>query len=364
MLRWKAGALLVGAALTIVACGGGTAPTASGSAPASASKAPAAAGAASSVSPSAGSGSTSGKPTPVTLRLAWIPEGDAPPFALGKIKGFYKQEGLDVTIEPGKGSPVTAESVAQGHDTFGWVDTGSSITLISKGAPIKVIAVYQQQSPMSLIYLPPNKLDTPADLNGKDIYTAATSPEREMLPAVLAKGGLTMSDVHLQIFNPSEEASVLAKDPNGFVTGYDNADYPVIKAVSPNAEYRSYASFGVNIYNLGLVASLTEIKDHPGVVRRFVAASTKAWTYAVQHPNQASKDLVQLFPTETKLNAISSGFAVTKTLLYTPNSQGHPAGWMAPQDWQQSLQMMHQYGGVAQLKPADDYYTDQFIPQS
>ena len=59
----------------------------------------------------------------VSLRLNWYLGGLHTPFYYGKEKGFYKAEGIDLTINEGRGSANTVQVVAAGSDTFGLADS-------------------------------------------------------------------------------------------------------------------------------------------------------------------------------------------------------------------------------------------------
>src|SRR5215469_17263991 len=75
----------------------------------------------------------------VSLRLNWYLGGVHAPFFLGKERGFYKDAGLDLTINEGRGSANTAQVVAAGTDTFGLADSSSVMRLVSKDAPIRTV---------------------------------------------------------------------------------------------------------------------------------------------------------------------------------------------------------------------------------
>ena len=61
--------------------------------------------------------------TSVTLTLNWVPYGEHAPFYYGLKKGFYANDGIDLTIKSGTGSGNTIQQVAQQKTTFGWADT-------------------------------------------------------------------------------------------------------------------------------------------------------------------------------------------------------------------------------------------------
>src|SRR3954465_16034211 len=70
----------------------------------------------------------------VSLRLNWYFGGLHVPFYYGKERGFYKEEGIDLTINEGRGSANTVQVVAAGSDTFGLADSSTPISRSRKGA--------------------------------------------------------------------------------------------------------------------------------------------------------------------------------------------------------------------------------------
>ena len=55
----------------------------------------------------------------VTLLLNWYVYSEHAPFFLGKDKGFYEAEGIDLVIQEGRGSGASVQAVAAGSATFG-----------------------------------------------------------------------------------------------------------------------------------------------------------------------------------------------------------------------------------------------------
>ena len=86
----------------------------------------------------------------VQFRLNWILYGFHTPFYLGLERGFYKAEGIDLTIGEGQGSGRAVQTVGAKGDTFGLSDGGSVIGGASKGAPIRSVMAITNSSSNSL----------------------------------------------------------------------------------------------------------------------------------------------------------------------------------------------------------------------
>ena len=91
--------------------------------------------------------------TPVRFSLDWRWEGPAAPFAVALDKGYFKAEGLDVTIDPAAGSREPISRVASGTYDVGFGDVNSLVRFRDEnpGADIKAVMVVYDRPPFALI---------------------------------------------------------------------------------------------------------------------------------------------------------------------------------------------------------------------
>ena len=89
----------------------------------------------------------------VSLRLNWYLGGLHVPFYYGKDKGYYAAEGIDLTINEGRGSANTVQVVAAGSDTFGLADSSSVVLTASKGADVKSVMSLLNTTGFSVVSL-------------------------------------------------------------------------------------------------------------------------------------------------------------------------------------------------------------------
>src|ERR1051325_11772826 len=73
----------------------------------------------------------------VVLMLNWYVYSEHAPFFLGKERGFYDAENIDLEIQEGRGSAVTVQAVAAGSATFAYADVPTMIRAPTKGAPLQ-----------------------------------------------------------------------------------------------------------------------------------------------------------------------------------------------------------------------------------
>src|SRR5688500_19976467 len=105
----------------------------------------------------------------VSLRLNWYFGGLHVPFYYGKERGFFAAEGIDLTINEGRGSANTVQVVAAGSDTFGMADSSSVVLTAARGADVKSVMSLLNSTGFSVVSLAESKLKTPKDLEGKRV---------------------------------------------------------------------------------------------------------------------------------------------------------------------------------------------------
>ncbi len=133
----------------------------------------------------------------VTLMLNWYLYSEHAPFFLGKEKGFYAEEGIDLDIQEGRGSAVTAQAVAAKSATFGYIDVTTMIKAAAKGAPLKSTGVLFQVSPMSVMGFTEKNIKTPKDIIGKTVAVTPGDSMSQMWPLFLKVNNITADQVKI-----------------------------------------------------------------------------------------------------------------------------------------------------------------------
>src|SRR5436190_18306816 len=109
------------------------------------------------------------KQTPVRFALDWRFEGPAAPYFVAIDKGYYKAEGLDVSIDPGSGSVEGINRVASGAYEVGFADINSLVKYRDnpRNLPVKAVMMVYDTPAFSIVSLKKNGIAKPKDLEGK-----------------------------------------------------------------------------------------------------------------------------------------------------------------------------------------------------
>ena len=119
----------------------------------------------------------------VGFRLNWYLSGWMAPFYYGAQEGYYKAEGIDVTLHEGRGSGVTIQLIGAKTDMFGFADTSTMMVAITKDVPVKSVASILNINDAGVISLAGKGIKSAKDLEGRKIATTPGDSTTATFPA-------------------------------------------------------------------------------------------------------------------------------------------------------------------------------------
>jgi NitT/TauT family transport system substrate-binding protein len=298
----------------------------------------------------------------VSFRLNWYMGGAHAPFFLGKERGYYREAGIDLTINEGRGSANTAQVVAAGTDTFGLADSSSVMRLVSKDAPIRTVMSLLNVSAFGVISLAETGIQTPKDLEGKKLAITAGDALTQLFPAFAGFNKLDTSKITLVQIDPAGKiVALLEKRVDAILGGLDEQFF-IVKQKGFTPAGLSFAKNGANTVGLTILTQDATIAAKPDLVRRFVAATQRSWQAAKAEPDAAIAALLKAKP---GLDSDSQKSQLVTDLpnLFSPATEGKPIGWGALSDWEATEKLLKQYGNLETDKPATAFFTNDYLPK-
>ncbi|MFV0463152.1 MAG: ABC transporter substrate-binding protein [Nostocoides sp.] len=309
---------------------------------------------------SSGSAGSSGSPTSVTVTLNFLAGAPNSGFILAKEKGYYAEQGLDVKVQEGQGSNSTASLVAGGKSEFGYADGPSAITVASKGGALVNIGPILQTNGFSVMSLKKSGIASIKDLQGKSVALQPGTAQASLFDAVLAAADVPKSSVDIVNLDPSALVASLIQGKVDAITA--GADNQAVQLRDQGADINEvlYRDAGVPTIGLSMIASSTYAEQNPEVVKKFVAASLKGWSYAVQHQDETADVVAKAFPQGADAKAIKEQFAVDAQLICP--SADSKVGGTPESNWTATYDLMVKYLALPTDKPITDYYTNDYLP--
>jgi NitT/TauT family transport system substrate-binding protein len=291
--------------------------------------------------------------TQATLRLDWVPGPHHIGPVLAAQRGYYAQEGLDISVRPGRGSGSTVQVVAAGSDMFGFADAGAMALAIGKGAPVVMIANVTQLGPNGAITLD-QKMSSPKDLAGKTIGLVPGESAHVALLAVAKKHGIPESSFRIVTVEAASKTAALLTKKVDMIPGFRFGDFLRAYSQNPNVKIALFSDWGVNMLGNGYVVQTATLDKNPGLVRGFLRATLRGWQDALKDPKAGIDALVKEFP-DTNRNFVEMGLPLVFEHMHSQASKGKPLGWMAEEDWKTTLEVL-KGSGLEGDRPPSAFY--------
>jgi len=297
----------------------------------------------------------------VSLRLNWYLGGLHVPFYYGVDRGFYRQEGINLTINEGRGSANTVQVVGAGTDTFGLADSSSIINLVSKGGEIKSVMNILSSTGFSVVSVASAGIRTPKDIEGKTLAVSPGDPIRGLLEALAAYNKVDISKVKFVQVDPAAKVvTVLEKRADGLLGGADDQFFLLkYRGVEPHA--LRFADHGANIVGMAIFTGTNTIKTNPDLVRRFVRATKRAWEEAKKNPDSAVDVAMKVKP-DLNRQSTKDQMLVDFELMDSANVKGQ-TGFGHEKDWSQTIDLLRRFRGLETQLGWTAFHTNEFLPR-
>lgn len=291
----------------------------------------------------------------VSLRLPWFPSAQFAGSYVALDKGYFADEGLDVTINPGgfDVNPITL--VASGSDTFGLHDTNSLVFAAAEDIPLITAATFLQKHPGAIMALKSSGYETLDDLVGATIGFQEGGPW-QLTQAMLVKNGI--------------DPDSLNKIAVGFdLTPLFEGDIDLLTVFSTNepilAEMQGFETTVFVPYDYGVETSANALfttkeyfNENPDVVCGMVNAIAKGWQYALDNPQEAADIIVAVDPDNLDREKESLSLAAIEDDVRTPDAIANGIGSMSEERWQTVEDVLRQYGGLETDVDLKSVYTE------
>jgi len=275
----------------------------------------------------------------VSMQLGWLASNGILGEVVAKSKGYYGEEGIELSVTPGGPGVDGVASVAAGRAGVGQLSSSPSLMLArSAGVPVKAFAAGFQKHPFTYFSLANNPINTPQDMVGQTIATQPTAVI--LLRALLAKNGISEEDV--EIVNMGSDMNQLLTGQAAAVTGWQT-NTNALKILGEDRVDMMLWDAGIQLYANVYYTTDNMLRDHSDVLARFLTGSARGWGYARQNPEEAAEMLVGEYPI---LDLASELEAVGPVLGFSFNEVTQENGWAAMNEanWQAQLDIYSQLG--------------------
>lgn len=302
----------------------------------------------------------------VILMLNWYMYSEHAPFFLGKERGYYDAEGIELEIQEGRGSAVSVQATAAGSATFAYADVPTMIKAAAKGAPVRAVGVALQLSPMSVMGFADKNVKTPKDIIGKTIAFTPGDSMSQIWPLFLKKTGLKEDQYKSVSGDAQTKLNAVINGQADLLLGYVmDQNMKLQDATKKPVQVVRFADYGVNLISSGLITSKDTLAAKPDMVKRFLRATTKALEESEKNPEAAVDAMLKANSKSGQRDTLITGLKLTTALYHTDETKSQRPLRVTMKNVNESLDLLVQYGGLeaATRGKAEDWVTLDYLPQ-
>jgi NitT/TauT family transport system substrate-binding protein len=298
----------------------------------------------------------------IVLRTDFPPVPIHAGLFLAQVKGWWKEAGIDMEIQDGRGSTNTIQLVGAGQIDVAYVSLGPIMPAREAGMKIKSFAAVTHKSDLGLVYDPRKGIRTMKDLQGKTLLCFTGSTWTPFIEPFLKSAGLDPKTV-----------TILNIDVNAMWTSYQAGQGDGVLSIPPfgmalveaNRPSRAFlaADYGVPLLGYGLVAREETIAARAPVLAKVAQVVARAWNYIYEGHEEEAVEAIPKARPDVKLNPDVTRKALKfyKEYFYTPESTGKPLWLQQEREWSDALKTQESAGLIKAGHRIDEFYTNDVV---
>ncbi len=307
--------------------------------------------------------------TALRVTLDWRFEGPSAPFVHALDKGYFKAEGLDVTIDVGNGSRESIPRVASGTYDIGFGDVNSLVRFRDEnpGVDVKAFMMIYDRPPFAIIGRKSRGITADAkSLEGRKFGAPAADAAYAQWPIFRAVNKLDEKTMKFENVGFPVREPMLASGEVDAVFGFSMSSYINLKSRNVPVDdivVMLMSDYGVELYGNVFMVNAKVAAEKPEAVRAFVRALIKGLKDTVADPNTAVSAVL-------KRNDVAKRDVETERLkmvldqnVLTPYVKANGIGGIDKARFERALDQIGLTFTYKTKPKTEDIFTDAFLPK-
>jgi NitT/TauT family transport system substrate-binding protein len=305
--------------------------------------------------------------TAVRFALDWKFEGPSAPYFVALDKGYYKAEGLDVTIDSGPGSVAGIARVAAGTYPIGFFDINSLVRFQDQNPDKRVQAVLMvyNKPPFAIASLKKTGIAKPKDLEGKVLGAPPPDGAFAQWRAFVHENKIDASKVKIEGIGFPVREPMLADGKVDAITGFSfSMHFNLMQRGIKEEDIVTMlmADHGLVLYGNAIMVNPDYAKANPKVVQGFVRATIKGIIDTIKDPDSAIKTVMKRNDTGDEKVELARLKMSLRDNFVTPWVKENGIGGVDMARLAKSIDQIALTYDFKNRPKAEDIFTSEFLP--
>lgn len=305
--------------------------------------------------------------TDVKFALDWKFEGPSAPYFVALDKGYYKAEGLNVTIDSGPGSVAGIARVAAGTYPIGFFDINSLMKFRDQNPDkaVKGVLMVYDEPPFAIVSLKKTGITKPKDLEGKILGAPAPDGAFAQWKAFVKENGIDAEKVKIENIGFPVREPMLADGKVDAITGFSFSSFFNLRQKGVPADdivVMLMSKYGLVLYGNAIMVNPDFAKAHPEVVKGFVKATIKGIIDTAKDPKGAIKSVMKRNETADEAIELARLEMALKDNIVTDWVKANGIGDVDPARLAKSIDQVGITYDFKAKPTAADIFTSEYLP--
>ncbi len=305
--------------------------------------------------------------TRVRFTMDWAFQAPQTFGLLARDRGFFREAGIDISIDRGQGSGGVPVALAGGTHDMGYADLSPTLRFLAEDASrdVLAIAILHDRSPLCVIARADGPIRNPRDLEGRRLAAPEFDAARQLFPAFARAAGFDAARVQFISVQPAlREPMFIRRDADGLTASVQTSAIALVGLGVALDQQRllMYSDHGLDLYGGALLTTRAFAERNPDAVRRVVAAMLRGFLAQIADPAAAMAALQRAEPLTDPALELQRHNLMMERMVLSDHVRRNGLSQLQPARLQSGLDAIQTLFGFPARTMADRVYTDRFLP--